>query len=135
MTGVQTCALPILGYIGQIEASRIRATGSDKVQQEKYLIAAQKDLGVAKRALTDLRSKNKGLYDKAAMPGEGEAINKIRSKAQEEIARLEAPHLAQIEEAQNTLNALRKHGDIVVPSKKEVESASLGTAENPIKLK
>jgi hypothetical protein len=61
----------------------------------------------------------------------------IRNPAKAEIAKLEAQHLAQIEEAEATLAALRKHGDIVVPTKKstEVASAALGTAANPIKIK
>jgi hypothetical protein len=122
----------LMTYVGQKEAAAVKATGTDKVQQEKLLLTAQRDLGAARRALTDLRSKNKPLYDKAAIVGEGEAFDKIRNPAKAEIARIEAQHLAQIEEAEATLAALRKHGDIVVPGEKK--EAKLGTAKNPIKL-
>ena len=103
------------------------------------LINAQNSLGTARRALTELRSKNKALYDKAALPGEGKEIEAMRNKAKSEIAALEAQHLAQIDEAETTLAALRKHGDIVVPGREkkttEVASAAPGTAANPIKIK
>jgi hypothetical protein len=89
-------------YQGQKESAAIRATGTDKVQQEKLLLTAQRDLGAARRALTELRSKNKSLYDKAAMIGEGKAFDDIRNPAKAEIAKLEAQHLAQIEEAEAT---------------------------------
>jgi hypothetical protein len=114
----------LMTYVGQKEAAAIKATGTDKVQQEKMLINAQNSLGSARRALTDLRSKNKPLYDKAAIIGEGEAFDKIRNPAKAEIARIEAQHLAQIEEAEATLDALRRHGDIAVPGKKSTEVAS-----------
>jgi hypothetical protein len=129
----------VLQNTGQREVAAVKASGSDRVQQEKMLINAQNSLGVAKRALTDLRSKNKALYDKAALPGEGKEIEAMRNKAKSEIAALEAQHLAQIDEAETTLAALRKHGDIVVPGREkkttEVASAAPGTAANPIKIK
>jgi hypothetical protein len=129
----------LMTYQGQKEAAAVKASGSDRVQQEKMLINAQNSLGVAKRALTDLRSKNKALYDKAALPGEGKEIEAMRNKAKSEIAALEAQHLAQIDEAETTLAALRKHGDIVVPGREkkptEIASAAPGTAANPIKIK
>jgi len=109
----------LMTYQGQKEAAAVKATGADKVQQEKMLINAQNSLGTAKRALTDLRSKNKGLYDRAALPGQGKEIDAMRDKAKSEIAALEAPHLAQIDEAEATLAALKKHGDIVVPGREK----------------
>jgi hypothetical protein len=121
----------LMTYVGQKEAAAVKATGTDKVQQEKLLLTAQRDLGAARRALTDLRSKNKPLYDRAALPGEGKDIDAMRNKAKSEIAALEAQHLAQIEEAEATLAALRKHGDIVVPGreKKTTEVASNTTVK------
>jgi hypothetical protein len=109
----------LMTYVGQKEAAAVKASGSDKVQQEKMLINAQNSLGTARRALTDLRSKNKPLYDRATLPGEGKDIDAMRNKAKSEIAALEAQHLAQIEEAETTLAALRKHGDIVVPGREK----------------
>jgi hypothetical protein len=109
----------LMTYQGQKEAAAVKASGSDRVQQEKMLINAQNSLGTARRALTDLRSKNKPLYDRAALPGEGKDIDAMRNKAKSEIAALEAQHLAQIEEAEATLAALRKHGDIVVPGREK----------------
>jgi hypothetical protein len=106
-------------YVGQKEAAAVKASGTDKVQQERLLLTAQKDLGTARRALTDLRSKNKTLYDKAALPGQGKELDAMRNKAKSEIAALEAQHLAQIEEAESTLEALRRHGDIVVPGREK----------------
>jgi len=79
------------------------------------LFTAQDQLGRARKALTDLRSKNKALYDRAALPGQGKELDAMRDKAKAEIAKDEAQHLAQIEEAENTLKALRSQGDIVVP--------------------
>lgn len=117
----------LMTYQGQKEAAAVKASGADKVQQEKMLINAQNSLGTARRALTDLRSKNKPLYDKAAYPaGQGKELDAIRNKAIAEITALEAQHLAQIEEAEATLAALKKHGDIVVPGreKKTTEVAS-----------
>jgi hypothetical protein len=130
----------LMTYVGQKEAAAVKASGSDKVQQEKMLIQAQNSLGAARRALTDLRSKNKSLYDKAAYPaGQGKELDAIRNKAIADIAKDEAVHLAQIEEAEATLAALRKQGDIVVPGREkkttEVASAAPGTAANPIKIK
>ena len=125
----------MLTYLGQKEIAQTKASGSDKIQQEKYLLSAQKELREARTALTNLQSKNKELYKAAnapALENEPKAYTDKRNKAKAEVARLEAQHLAQIEEAENTLAALRKHGDIVVPSKKETDA--LGTAANPIKL-
>jgi hypothetical protein len=122
----------LMTYVGQKEAAAVKATGTDKVQQEKMLIQAQNSLGAARRALTDLRSKNKSLYDKAAYPaGQGKELDAIRNKAIADIAKEEAVHLAQIEEAQATLDAIRKHGDIVVPGreKKTTEVASNTTVK------
>lgn len=113
----------LMTYVGNKETAQIRATGADKVQQEKMLINAQNSLGTARRALTDLRNKNKALYDRAASPGEGKEIDAMRNKAKAEIAALEAQHLSQIEEAEATLAALRKHGDIVVPGGKSETKA------------
>jgi hypothetical protein len=117
----------LMTYQGQKEAAAVKASSADRVQQEKMLINAQNSLGAAKRALTDLRSKNKALYDKAAYPaGQNKELDAIRNKAIAEITALEAQHLAQIDEAETTLAALRKHGDIVVPGreKKTTEVAS-----------
>lgn len=105
----------LMTYVGQKEAAQVKATGSDKVTQQKMLLNAQTQLGNAKRALTDLRSKNKALYDRAALPGQGKELDAMRDKAKSEIAALESQHLAQIEEAENTLQALKSQGDIVVP--------------------
>jgi hypothetical protein len=129
----------LITYQGQKEAAAVKASGSDKVQQEKMLINAQNSLGAARRALTDLRSKNKPLYDRAALPGGGKDLDAMRDKAKSEIAALEAQHLAQIEEAESTLEALRRQGDIVIPGREkkttEVANAAPGTAANPIKIK
>jgi hypothetical protein len=109
----------LMTYVGQKEAAAVKASGADKVQQEKMLINAQNSLGAARRALTDLRSKNKPLYDRAALPGGGKDLDAMRDKAKSEIAALEAQHLAQIEEAESTLEALRRQGDIVIPGREK----------------
>jgi len=105
----------LMTYQSQKESAQVKATGSDKVTQQKMLLNAQTQLGSARRALTDLRAKNKALYDRAALPGQGKEFEDMRNKAKNEIAALESQHLAQIEEAENTLQALRSQGDIVVP--------------------
>jgi hypothetical protein len=121
----------LMTYVGQKEAAAVKATGSDKVTQQKMLLNAQTQLGSARRALTDLRAKNKALYDRAALPGQGKEFDAMRDKAKSEIAALESQHLAQIEEAENTLQALRSQGDIVVPGgeKKSTEVASNTTVK------
>jgi hypothetical protein len=130
----------LMTYVGQKEAAATKATGSDKVTQQKMLFMAQDQLGKARRALTDLPSKNKELYRDANSPvleKESKILTDKRNAAKAKIAEIEAEQRAQIEEAENTLEALRKQGDIVVPAKKDtqVASAAPGTAANPIKIK
>jgi hypothetical protein len=79
------------------------------------LFTAQDQLGRARKALTDLRAKNPDLYKQAEYIGDNKAIVDLRNKAKAEIAKIESEHRAQIEEAENTLKALRSQGDIVVP--------------------
>jgi hypothetical protein len=130
----------LMTYQGQKEAAAVKATGADKVTQQKMLFTAQKQLGDARKALTDLPSKNKDLYAEANSPvleKESKILTDKRNAAKAKIAEIEAEQRAQIEEAQNTIDAIRKQGDIVVPAKKDtqVASAAPGTAANPIKLK
>jgi len=121
----------LMTYVGNKENAQIKATGADKVTQNSMLFKAQDQLGRARKALTDLRDKNKALYDRAALPGQGKEFDAMRDKAKAEIDRLESQHLAQIEEAENTLKALRSQGDIVVPGgeKKGTEVASNTTVK------
>jgi hypothetical protein len=105
----------LMTYVGQKEAAQVKATGSDKVTQQKMLFTAQDQLGRARKALTDLRAKNLDLYKQAEYIGDNKAIVDLRDKAKAEIARIESEHRAQIEEAENTLRALKSQGDIVVP--------------------
>jgi len=130
----------LMTYVGQKEAAQTRATGSDKVTQQKMLFTAQKQLGDARRALTDLPSKNKELYRDANSPvldKESKILTDKRNAAKAKIAEIEAEQRAQIEEAENTIEAIKKQGDIVVPAKKDtqVANAAPGTAANPIKIK
>jgi hypothetical protein len=111
----------LMTYVGQKETAQVRATSSDKVQQQKTLFTAQKQLGDARRALTDLPSKNKDLYKEANIPvleKEAKILTDKRNAAKATIAKLEAEQQAQIDDAENTLESLRKHGDIVVPNGK-----------------
>ena len=105
----------LMTYQSQKESAQVKATGADKVTQQNMLFKAQDQLGRARKALTDLRSKNPDLYRQADLIGEGKAIEDARNKAKVEIAKIESEHRTQIEEAENTLQALRSQGDIVVP--------------------
>jgi hypothetical protein len=105
----------LMTYVGQKEAAQVKATGADKVTQQKMLFTAQDQLGRARKALTDLRAKNLDLYKQAEYIGDNKAIVDLRDKAKTKIAEIEAEHRAQIEEAENTLRALKSQGDIVVP--------------------
>ena len=108
----------LMTYQGQKEAASIKATSSDKVAQQKMLLNAQAQLGTARRALTDLASKNKDLYADANMPvleKEAKILTDKRNAAKATIAKLEGEQQAQIDDAENTIKALRQHGDIVIP--------------------
>lgn len=108
----------LMTYQGQKESAQVKATGSDKVSQQKMLFTAQDQLGKARKALTDLPSKNKELYEAANIPvleKESKILTDKRNAAKATIAKLESEQQAQIDEAENTLKALRSQGDIVVP--------------------
>jgi hypothetical protein len=122
----------LMTYVGQKESAQIRATGTDKIQQQKMLFEAQKQLGNARRALTDLPSKNKELYAAANSPvleKESKILTDKRNAAKAKIAEIEAEQRAQIEEAENTIEALKKQGDIVVPAKKDTQVATNTTVK------
>jgi hypothetical protein len=113
-------------YVGQKETAAVKVTGTDKVTQQNMLFKAQKQLGEARRALTDLPAKNKDLYREANIPvleKEPKSLTDKRNAAKAKVAELEAVQQAQIEEAQSTLDSLRMHGDIVVPGDKKETKA------------
>jgi hypothetical protein len=122
----------LMTYVGQKETAQIKATGTDKITQQTMLFKAQKQLGDARKALTDLSSKNKDLYKEANMPvleKESKILTDKRNAAKAQIAKDEAEQRAQIEEAQNTIDAIRKQGDIVVPGKKDTQVATNTTVK------
>jgi hypothetical protein len=122
----------LMTYVGQKEAAAIKATGTDKITQQNMLFKAQDQLGKARRALTDLPSKNKELYAAANSPvleKESKILTDKRDAAKAKIAEIEAEQRAQIEEAQNTIDAIRKQGDIVVPAKKDTQVATNTTVK------
>jgi hypothetical protein len=116
----------LMTYVGQKETAAVKVTGTDKVTQQNMLFKAQKQLGEARRALTDLPAKNKDLYREANIPvleKEPKSLTDKRNAAKAKVAELEAVQQAQIEEAQSTLDSLRMHGDIVVPGDKKETKA------------
>lgn len=124
----------LLGYVAGIEQANVKASKSDNAALRKTELSAQAQRNRAISDLSRVRKDNKDVYDKAVMPGDSPAINKMREDAKKRIAELESEHLRAIEDADMTLQAIREERGGSPKKSESKKEAAPGTAGNPIKL-